>query len=79
MGFWNGEISCDFFRDPFKNRVERLPEGCMGDSIEKKMLEGTTRPYSVGIIGPAQVTNEGEIIDFICEDGEQCTFPFKVQ
>ena len=74
----NGEMSWDFFRDPFKNRVERLPEGCMRDSIEKKMLEGTTRPYTVGIAGPAQVTNEGEIIDVICEDGEQCTFPFEL-
>ena len=64
------ERSWDFFRDDFKNRVKRFPEGCYREAVEKKLLETTTKPYAVAISGPAQTNEQGVKIDTICEEGE---------
>ena len=64
------ERSWDFFRDDFKNRVKRFPEGCYREAMEKKLLEATNKPYAVGITGPARINELGKYKNIDCEEGE---------
>lgn len=57
-----GNTSWDFFHRPFANRVERFPDSCERDTVERKMIEASNRPYATGVSQPGTFNNDGIMI-----------------
>lgn len=49
----NDRTSWDFFHRQLSNRVRRFPDRCERDTIEKKLIEGSSRPYAAAVSLPA--------------------------
>lgn len=58
----NGDPSWDFFHRPFANRVARFPDTCERETVERKMIEASNRPYATGVSQPGTFDNDGVII-----------------
>ena len=59
MPSFNASSSWNFFNEPMRNRVEPFTEDLKKETIEKKLVEASNKPYAVGFSWVGYQTSDG--------------------